>query len=325
MEWYYLRDGKTMGPVPEGSVRAWLESGFLGPEDLLWRAGMTQWLPVAELSEFGGSGGTERAVEPDHEAWHGTTDSRDASTGRFSSAGVEPGAQDSGGPAGESGSRSASAGGSPSASPGGLDGSSPATAGPGSPPSSVSGPDGTHSSADSPGGTPSSAGHQGGTYADAGRGHPGASPWGRSRAEWSEAPAAYANFWARAGAAAIDLMLLVAAVLLIFRPELPTTGNFEDMAKLNPAVTPVFMALAWLYFGLMEGSALQASLGKLAFGLKVTDLDGNRLLPGRALVRGLLKVVLMEITAFLSFLPAAFTSRRQALHDLVAGSTVLVR
>jgi uncharacterized RDD family membrane protein YckC len=33
----------------------------------------------------------------------------------------------------------------------------------------------------------------------------------------------------------------------------------------------------------------------------------------------------MEITAFLSFLPAAFTSRRQALHDMVAGSTVLVR
>ena len=26
MDWYYLRDGRTMGPVPEGSIRAWLES-----------------------------------------------------------------------------------------------------------------------------------------------------------------------------------------------------------------------------------------------------------------------------------------------------------
>jgi uncharacterized RDD family membrane protein YckC len=130
---------------------------------------------------------------------------------------------------------------------------------------------------------------------------------------------------ARAGAAAIDLMLLVAAVLVIFRPELPTTGNIEDMAKLNPAITPVFVVLGWLYFSLMEGSVLQGSLGKLAFGLRVTDLDGNRLQLGRALVRGLLKVILMEITAFLSFLPAAFTVRRQALHDIVAGSTVLVR
>jgi uncharacterized RDD family membrane protein YckC len=305
MEWYYLRDGRTMGPVPEGSIRAWLESGFLGPEDLLWRAGMTQWLPVVELTEFGGSGGARQAVDPDQSAWRGTTDGRDANAGRFSSADAEPGTQDSGSPAGESGASSTHAGGQPMGSPGGSDGVSPAPSG--------------------LGGTPSSVGGLGGADTNTGRGHSGAPPWNRPRAEWSQAPAAYANIWARAGAAAIDLMLLVAAVLVVFRPELPTTGNFEDMAKLNPAITPVFMALAWLYFGLMEGSALQASLGKLAFGLKVTDLDGNRLLPGRALIRGLLKVVLMEITAFLSFLPAAFTSRRQALHDMVAGSTVLVR
>ena len=71
MEWYYLRDGRTMGPGARGSIRAWLESGFLVPEDLLWRAGMTQWLPVVELTEFGGSGGAEQAVGPDQErlAW----------------------------------------------------------------------------------------------------------------------------------------------------------------------------------------------------------------------------------------------------------------
>jgi uncharacterized RDD family membrane protein YckC len=266
---------------------------------------MTQWLPVVELTEFGGSGGARQAVDPDQSAWRGTTDGRDANAGRFSSADAEPGTQDSGSPAGESGASSTHAGGQPMGSPGGSDGVSPAPSG--------------------LGGTPSSVGGLGGADTNTGRGHSGAPPWNRPRAEWSQAPAAYANIWARAGAAAIDLMLLVAAVLVVFRPELPTTGNFEDMAKLNPAITPVFMALAWLYFGLMEGSALQASLGKLAFGLKVTDLDGNRLLPGRALIRGLLKVVLMEITAFLSFLPAAFTSRRQALHDMVAGSTVLVR
>jgi uncharacterized RDD family membrane protein YckC len=268
MDWYYLRDGKTMGPVPEGSIRAWLESGFLTPEDLLWRAGMTQWLPVVELAEFGGSGETEQLAGPDTVSGPGNADAGEA----------------------------------PSAGPGGHDDFSHTADGPGGAPASVSGP---------------ASGFLG-----AERVQPDASPWSQARAE---GPATYANVWARAGAAAIDLMLLVSAVLVVFRPELPTTGNFEDMAKLNPAITPVFMAIAWLYFGLMEGSALQGSLGKLAFGLKVTDLDGNRLLPGRALVRALLKVVLMEVTAFLSFLPAAFTSRRQALHDLVAGSTVLIR
>jgi uncharacterized RDD family membrane protein YckC len=260
-----------MGPVPEGSIRAWLESGFLLPEDLLWCAGMTQWLPVVELAEFGGSRGTQHVV----------------------------------GPADERGTSSTDASESPTPSPASADGVSPATG--------------------DAGGTASSVGGPGGPHADTGRGHPGASPWGRSGAEWPATPEVYASIWARAGAAAVDLMLLVTAVLAAFRPELPTTGNIEDVAKLNPAITPVFMAVAWLYFGLMEGSSLQASLGKLAFGLKVTDLHGNRLLPGRALVRGLLKVVLMEVTAFLSFLPAAFTVRRQALHDIVVGSTVLVR
>ncbi len=53
MDWYYLKNGRTLGPVPEQSIRAWLGSGFLSPQDLLWRSGMTEWTPVAELAEFG--------------------------------------------------------------------------------------------------------------------------------------------------------------------------------------------------------------------------------------------------------------------------------
>jgi uncharacterized RDD family membrane protein YckC len=307
MEWYYLRDGKTMGPVPEGSIRAWLESGFLQPEDLLWHAGMRQWLPAVELAEFGGPGEPEHAGGSNQEAPRETPGGLDSGEDGAFSTGIEPGTQPLGGLGDESSAGQVDASGSLGVGSGNLRGASPASGDGG------------------PGGVSSAAGTAGGAYTGAGRSRPGASPWGQVRAEWSEAPAVYASVWARAFAAAIDLMLLVTAVLVVFRPELPTTGNLEDMAKLNPAITPVFMALAWLYFGLMEGSALQASLGKLAFGLKVADLEGNRLLLGRSMVRGLLKVVLMEITAFLSFLPAAFTARRQALHDIVAGSTVLVR
>jgi uncharacterized RDD family membrane protein YckC len=277
MEWYYLRDGKTMGPVPEGSIRAWLESGFLQPDDLLWRAGMKQWLPLAMLAEFGGPGEPEATDRPEPESWRQSGD--DLDRGDAPTAGGETGAEPSTG-------ATTIAGGQHSAETG-ADPRNTASAG-------------------------------------AGFDRRGASSWGPP-ADWSESPVVYASIWARAGAAAVDLMLLVAAVLVIFRPDLPTTGNIEDMAKLNPAITPVFMALGWLYFALLEGSALQASLGKLAFGLRVADLDGHRLLLGRALMRGLLKVVLMEITASLSFLPAAFTARRQALHDIISGTIVLVR
>lgn len=294
MEWYYLRDGKTMGPVPEGSIRAWLESGFLQPEDLLWRAGMKLWVPAVELPEFGGRGEPEQAEDPAPES------RRDAAAdgGEHSEGGTGPSRSDADAPGG----------------PFGVDGVG------------ASGSGTLHTnSAEDPGGASPTAGMPGGPEVGVGGGAQGASPWKRRVPGWSDASPSYASIWARTGAAALDLMLLVAAVLLVFRPELPTTGNIEDMAKLNPAIRPVFMGLAWLYFGLLEGSTLQASLGKLAFGLKVTDLDGNRLLPGRAMVRGLFKVVLMAITAFLSFLPAAFTARRQALHDIVSGSTVLIR
>ncbi len=54
MEWYYLKDGRTLGPVPEQSIRAWLASGFLTGDDLLWHTGMAGWTRVDALPEFGG-------------------------------------------------------------------------------------------------------------------------------------------------------------------------------------------------------------------------------------------------------------------------------
>lgn len=52
MDWYYLKDGQPLGPVGEGSIRAWLESGFLRPGDLLWRNGLAEWTPAWQLTEF---------------------------------------------------------------------------------------------------------------------------------------------------------------------------------------------------------------------------------------------------------------------------------
>lgn len=53
-EWYYLKGGRQHGPVPERSIRAWLESGFLDGSDLLWASGMGAWTPISEIAELGG-------------------------------------------------------------------------------------------------------------------------------------------------------------------------------------------------------------------------------------------------------------------------------
>jgi uncharacterized RDD family membrane protein YckC/Tfp pilus assembly protein PilE len=92
------------------------------------------------------------------------------------------------------------------------------------------------------------------------------------------------------------------------------------------------MVLSWIvlilgqlaYFAAMESSGRQATLGKLALGLAVTDLQGGRIGLGRGVGRYLAKI-LSTLPANLGFLLAAFTARKQALHDLVAGTLVVRR
>lgn len=54
MIWYYMKKGRQHGPVAQQSISSWLSSGFLTPDDLLWRSGLTDWVPARELPEFGG-------------------------------------------------------------------------------------------------------------------------------------------------------------------------------------------------------------------------------------------------------------------------------
>jgi uncharacterized RDD family membrane protein YckC len=84
----------------------------------------------------------------------------------------------------------------------------------------------------------------------------------------------------------------------------------------------VAFALAFAYFAAFEASSWQASLGKRAFGLKVTDLAGRRLGAGRALARQLFKC-LDVASSGLTYLIAGLTERRQGLHDILAGTLVV--
>jgi uncharacterized RDD family membrane protein YckC len=77
-----------------------------------------------------------------------------------------------------------------------------------------------------------------------------------------------------------------------------------------------------IYLILMEGSRYQASLGKIALGLKVVDKDGNSLTFLRAAGRNVSKL-LSVFTLFIGFMMAGWTNKKQALHDMVAGCLVI--
>jgi uncharacterized RDD family membrane protein YckC len=67
----------------------------------------------------------------------------------------------------------------------------------------------------------------------------------------------------------------------------------------------------------MESSKRQVTFGKRIVGILVVDVDGGRPSFGRSLLRAVAQFTVI------GYLVAAFTKRRQALHDLLA-STVVV-
>jgi len=152
----------------------------------------------------------------------------------------------------------------------------------------------------------------------------------------------YAGFWKRVAAAILDGITLYIPNLLIVK----AFGGDAAEAKLTQAVLAapgdmhammaaygqfyssmmtaslITTVLAWLYFSLCESSNWQATVGKLALGIRVTDLQGNRISFLRALGRYPAKF-LSYMTLCIGFLMVAWTPRKQGLHDMIAGTLVL--
>lgn len=78
----------------------------------------------------------------------------------------------------------------------------------------------------------------------------------------------------------------------------------------------------WLYYAVMESSNMQGTFGKMAMGLKVTDLNGKKLRFGKATARYFLKWLSTGML-FVGYLFPFFTEKRQALHDLLSGCLVV--
>lgn len=127
----------------------------------------------------------------------------------------------------------------------------------------------------------------------------------------------YAGFWKRFLASVVDSILLTTVfnILLWF--------VWPEFLKSNQvflfATTTIF---TWLYSALLESSAKQGTLGKVVLGLKVTDYNNQRISFARASARYFSKF-LSAIILMVGFIMVAFTSRKQGLHDMIAGTLVI--
>lgn len=108
----------------------------------------------------------------------------------------------------------------------------------------------------------------------------------------------YASFGERLAARIIDTMVILIPSLFI--PIIPS----------------------WLYFAFMESGDGQATVGKKALGLMVTDLEGQRIDFGRASGRYFGNFVSI-ITFFIGYLVMLFNPKGQCLHDMMAGTVVI--
>lgn len=134
----------------------------------------------------------------------------------------------------------------------------------------------------------------------------------------------YGGFWLRILAYVID-SVIVRAVQVFLEASVATAtdapfGRLSANASAMLVVAGIVMQ--WLYSALQECSSAQATLGKRACGIIVTDLVGKPISFGRATGRHFGKYV-SSLTLTIGFVMAAFTKRKQALHDLMAGTLVV--
>ncbi len=144
----------------------------------------------------------------------------------------------------------------------------------------------------------------------------------------------YAGFWRRFVAVLIDgIVLWIPSAILnaIFGVSMFSAFNASDMGdagNIGAMLVGMMWAwiisfiISWLYYAFMESSQLQATLGKLVLGIRVTDLEGARISFPRASARFFGKII-SGIILYIGFLMAAFTAKKQALHDIIADTLVI--
>ncbi|NND95165.1 MAG: RDD family protein [Flavobacteriales bacterium] len=128
------------------------------------------------------------------------------------------------------------------------------------------------------------------------------------------ANAAYGSFGARLVASILDgVIVSVINFALLF--------ILTDPTNPSPLVSLLNVAIGWLYYAYQTSSEKQATFGKQALGLKVTDLNGERISFGKATGRYFSKII-SAIILFIGYLMQPFTEKKQALHDIIAGTLV---
>ncbi|MBS0186080.1 MAG: RDD family protein [Proteobacteria bacterium] len=147
----------------------------------------------------------------------------------------------------------------------------------------------------------------------------------------------YAGFWRRLGAGLIDHILVYgimgAFLSLIGMPVFSCQGgvshcvhiinNHEFLIASLHINWGWLLVSAWLYFSFFESSKYQATPGMILLSMKITDYEKKKISFWRATGR-FFASYLSSLFLCIGYIMIAFTPRKQALHDYIAKTLVLV-
>jgi len=122
----------------------------------------------------------------------------------------------------------------------------------------------------------------------------------------------YAGFWVLFVALVIDCIIIVPFNNYI----LSCMGEGSILRILVPNL------IWWIYTAGLTYSILQATLGKKILGLKVVDLNVNRISFAPATGR-FFASILSGLILGIGYLMVAFNPKKQGLHDQIAGTFVV--
>ena len=143
----------------------------------------------------------------------------------------------------------------------------------------------------------------------------------------------YAGFWRRFVATIVDWIILWAVVWIVtfgLQDVLPIAmeedRSVEDfwqsfIVSLATQIA-VWFVIGWAYCAGFESSSWQATPGKRVVRVAVTDLAGSRISFARATGRYVAESFSSALF-LIGYLVQPFTERRQALHDILAGTLVV--
>jgi uncharacterized RDD family membrane protein YckC len=146
----------------------------------------------------------------------------------------------------------------------------------------------------------------------------------------------YAGFWKRVAAYMIDALVIGVATQIVqllvmglfFGLNASSMSNPETMFSSGSGILFVLalylvpLAMNAAYYAAFHASSKQATLGKMAVGIKVVRTDGTRISLARGVGR-FFAAMLSGLTVGIGFLMAAFTERKQGLHDMICDTLVV--